>query len=177
APSISRLVVASESAFFRESVIVNETVVVRERNFAVNPGIAPAFVAAAIGRPVRTYDIQPRVLAGTANIRGAVEVRADDLRRDEFRRTITSQSNIRQSSTMVQPARNVPPPQALGTNERGRLGENPPRAATGAVQQPSGPQQGPRERVPQQGTSGAAPQGPTAPQQPALRERTPQQGT
>jgi hypothetical protein len=40
-----------------------------------NPGIAPAIVAAAVGRPLRTYEVRPRILAGTAHIQGAVEVR------------------------------------------------------------------------------------------------------
>ena len=164
APDIARVVVRPEPTYLRDTVVVNETVVVRERNFAVNPGIPPAIVAAAVGRALPTYDVRPRVFAGTTRIPGAVEVRADDLRRDEFRRAIRSESTIiRQSSTAVQPERNVPPPRALGANERGRLGDKPPRAVTGTATE--------RERS----TSGAAaPERPPGPQQPGLRERAPQ---
>jgi hypothetical protein len=196
ATRISTVVVAPEPAIFRETVVVNETVVVRERDLAVNPGIAPAFIAAAVGRPIRAFDVQPRILAGTANISGATMVRTEDLRRADFRRTITRETNIRQSNTVIQPVKNVPPPQPLAPNERGRLGENPPRAAAGATtgvapQQPQrggpergttgavperGPQPGLRERGgPERGTTGAAPErGP----QPGLRERGgPERGT
>jgi hypothetical protein len=187
ATRISTVVVAPEAAIFRGTAVVNETVVVRERDLAVNPGIAPAFIAAAVGRPIRAFDVQPRILAGTANISGATMVRTEDLRRADFRRTITRETNIRQSTTVIQPAKNVPPPQPLAPNERGRLGENPPRAAAGATTGvvPQQPQRGGPER----GTTGAAPErgpqpglrergGPERGPQPALRERGgPERGT
>src|SRR6266567_6396170 len=80
APRIATVLVEPEPAFLRETVVVNETVDIRERNFAVNPGIAPAYLAAEIGRPIPAFQVQPRVLAGTANIRGTIQVRAGDLR-------------------------------------------------------------------------------------------------
>src|SRR5947209_20423817 len=57
-------------------------IMLRERGpvVAVNPGIPPAIVAAAVGRPLRTFEVRPRILAGTAQIPGAVEVRSQDLR-------------------------------------------------------------------------------------------------
>jgi hypothetical protein len=179
ATRISTVIVLPEPAIFHETVVVNETVVVRERNFAVNPGIAPALIAAGVGRPIQAFNIRPRVLAGTATLNGAVEVRTEDMRHEDFRRSIARETNIRQSSNIIRPAANVPPPQTLGPNERGKLGENPPRAAasatTGAApQQPSGPQPGLRERGgPERGTVGAAPERPKSPQ-PGLRERGPQ---
>jgi hypothetical protein len=184
ATRISTVVVAPEPAIFREAVVVNETVIVRERDLAVNPGIAPAFIAAAAGRPIRAFDVQPRILAGTANISGASIVRTEDLRRADFRRTITRETNIRQSSTVIQPAKNVPPPQPLAPNERGRLGENPPRAAAGATtgvapQQPQRrPQQDTTGAVPERGPQGRTGVAPERGPQPGLRERGgPERGT
>jgi hypothetical protein len=98
--------------------------------FAVDPGISPTRIAAAVGRPIRTYDVRPRVLAGKTNIPGAIVVRAGDLRRGGRDRTAQEMVIAR---SQIQPARKVPPPQALGRNENGRLGDNPPRAALGAV--------------------------------------------
>ena len=45
-------------------------IMLRERGpvVAVNPGIPPAIVAAAVGRPLRTFEVRPRILAGTAQI-------------------------------------------------------------------------------------------------------------
>ena len=43
------------AVYIRETVVVNRTIVVRDRGgFAVNPGIAPGIIAAVAGRPVRT---------------------------------------------------------------------------------------------------------------------------
>ena len=116
----------------QQTVVENRTVIIRERNFAVNPGIPPAIVAAAVGRTIPTYQVRPVVLAGTAELPGATLVRADELRqrRDVIVRQATT---VQQTANVVQPARNVPPPQPLARNENGRLGDNPPRAATGVT--------------------------------------------
>ena len=116
--------------FFRDTVVVNRTVALDDRRFAVNPGIPPTYIAAAYGRPIPSYEISPRVLAGTANLPGATVVRAEDFRRPDRIREITRQSTfIRQTTNTVAPARDLPPLQPLGANERGRLGALPPRAA------------------------------------------------
>jgi hypothetical protein len=111
----------------RRTVIVNRTVVIRDRRrIAVNPGIAPGIIAARVGRPIRAFDVRPVVLAGTARIRGAVEVRASELRqgrRDRIRVT------VRETQNTIRPARDESKPRPLGANEAGRLGDNPPRAA------------------------------------------------
>src|SRR5262245_43509202 len=74
-------------------------------------------------------------------------------------------SNIRETNNTIRPAASVPRPQPLSRNERGRLGQTPPRAASGVTQQP--PQQ--------PGTTGAAPgqqpRGVTGAQQPRQPER------
>ena len=115
-------------AFVRDTVVENRTVDFRDSHFGVNPGIAPSVIAAAVGHPVRSFDVRPHVLAGTARVNGAIEVRGEELgrlrgNRDAFR------DSVRESQREFRPVGRVPPPQALGVNERGRLGENPPRAA------------------------------------------------
>jgi hypothetical protein len=66
-----------QDVFIHETVVVNQTIILRERGpaVAVNPGIAPAIIAAAVGRPLRTFEVRPRILAGTAQIQGAVGVK------------------------------------------------------------------------------------------------------
>ena len=144
---------AQRQTLLQRTVVVNRTVVLNDRRFAVNPGIAPAIVAAAARQPIRTFDVRPHVVAGTANIQGAIEVRADELRRGGNRpgQSIAQAqaSSVRQSANSVQPATTVPAPQALGRTENGRLGDNPPRAAVSAQQ--------PGQRGTSPGTTGAAP--------------------
>lgn len=133
APRIHTVILPLEQrrAVIQRTVVVNRTLVPSGRRFAVNPGIAPAIIAAAARQPVSTFAVRPHVIAGTADVRGAIEVRADDLRRGGNRpgRSIAQQAVVQQQVTTVQPARNVPAPQA---SERGQLGDSPPRAAAGA---------------------------------------------
>jgi hypothetical protein len=114
--------------YVRETVIENRTVEFRDSHFAVNPGIAPSVIAAIVGRPIRSFEVRPRVLTGTARINGAIEVRREELARLRDNRESFRES-LRESQREFTPAGRVPPPQALGANERGRLGDNPPRAA------------------------------------------------
>jgi len=162
---------------FRRTHVVNRTVVMRgpDRHFAVNPGISSRYIANAFGRPIRSYQVRPRVLAGTAALPGAVQVRAEELRR----RSGDGQSSrgdrfatgeiIQPSSTFIRPGRSVQPPQALARGEPGRLSGMSPRAtrgltverhpAQGASKQPSAhssPQQGLRIE-PHRGEARAAP--------------------
>jgi hypothetical protein len=165
AADIADVFIEPEPAFFSETVVVNETFVLRDRGFAVNPGIEPSFVAAAIGRPVPEFQVRPRVLAGTAAaLPGAMQVSAQDLRRTDFRQSLVQQTNIRETNNTIRPAASVPRPQPLGRNERG-LGQTPPRAASSVA--PGAP--------PQPGTTGAAPgqhpRGVTGAEQPHQPER------
>jgi hypothetical protein len=116
------------------TVAVNRTLVLSDRRFAVNPGISPAIIAAAARQPVRSVEVRPHVVAGTTDIRGAVQVRTEDLRRggDRPGQSIARASVVQKTITTVEPAKIVPPPQALGPNEGGTLGDKPPRAAVGA---------------------------------------------
>jgi uncharacterized protein DUF6600 len=132
APRITEVILPlrEREVFFRDTVVVNRTVVLQDRRFGVNPGIPPTYIAAAYGRPIPSYEISPRVFAGTANLPGATVVRADDFRSRERVREIARQSTfVRQTTNTVAPARELPPLQPLGVNERGRLGALPPRAA------------------------------------------------
>src|SRR5262245_2334435 len=142
--------------FIRDTVVVNRSVLISERGpaFAVNPGIAPAIVAAAVGRPLRNFDVRPRVLAGTAQIRNAVEVRSQDLRQGRRER---AQVTVRETQTTIRPAQQVPRPQPLAARERGRLSDTPPRAALGV-----------RDR---EQTTGQAPAARQEPKQPSAAER------
>lgn len=135
---------------FRRTVIVNRTVRLEHRDhrgrFAVNPGIAPGIVAAASRRPIQTFHVQPRVLASTQGVAGAVQVRPQDLSRPGQRHQRGQprpggpsqlQATVQPAQTVVQPVGRVPQPQALRNDERGRLGPTPPRAAQGAAVAPT----------------------------------------
>ena len=147
APRIASVIlpIRQYDVFIRQTVIVNRTVVIRDR-FAVNPGIAPNLIAKFSGRPLRTFDVRPVVLAGTAQIPGALQVRAQDVRSSNFR----PQTTVRQTQNIVRAADRVQAPQPLAAGERGRLGDNPPRAAQGRPST-TGQAPGAREQQPQQG--------------------------
>jgi hypothetical protein len=115
----------------QETVIVNRTVVVRERGLiiAVNPGIEPAIIAREIGEPIRTYEVRPRILAGTAEIKEAIEVRPGEAPGELKEK----EAIVRETRTVIEPAKTEQPPKALAPDEKGRLGERPPRAAEGVA--------------------------------------------
>ena len=146
APRIAPFIlpVARYNVFINETVIVNRTVLVAGHGgrFAVNPGISPAVVAAATRRPLRTYDVRPTVLAGTAPIAGAAQVRPQDLGRRNFR----PQAALRPTQNVVRPADQVQPAQPLAASERGRLGDRPPRAAQRGADVPATAGQAPADR-------------------------------
>src|SRR5258708_17093884 len=95
APRITEVILPLQEreVFFRDTVVVNRTVVLQDRRFGVNPGIPPTYIAAAYGRPIPSYEISPRVFAGTANLPGATVARADDLRTRARVREITRRSS------------------------------------------------------------------------------------
>ena len=128
-------------AILQRTVAVNRTLSLSDRRFAVNPGIAPAIIAKAARQPVRTFEVMPRVVAGTANIKGATEISADELRRGGNRpgQSIARASITKQTTNVVQPVQNIPPAQALERNEGGRLGDSPPRAALGVQERGNTP--------------------------------------
>jgi hypothetical protein len=149
--------------FVRETIVVNQTVVFREGGrFAVNPGIPAALIAAEVGRPIRTFDVRPRVLAGTAQIPGAIEVRAQDLRTGRFR----AESTVRESRNEIRPTGSRPQLQPLAAGEQGRLGDTPPRAAQRLGQQQGQPTHQQPSQLQQQGQQ----QPPATQQQPSQQQ-------
>jgi hypothetical protein len=135
APSIAAVLLPQPRVFFDRTFIVNRSVIVRDRGprFAVNPGIPATFVASRLGRPLRTFEVRPRIIAGTANLRGATEFRAEDLRqqRGPSARRFAAQTVVGQSRKSINPVRSVAPLPHLARGEQGRLGTTPPLAARG----------------------------------------------
>jgi hypothetical protein len=122
-----------QTALLQETVIVNRTVVIRERGFAVNPGIEPAVIAHEVGRPIPAYQVSPIVLAGTADIEGAIKVRPEEAPAK------AKEQRVEQTSNVIEPAKTVEAPQALAPDENGRLGERPPQAAKAEKEEPGKP--------------------------------------
>jgi hypothetical protein len=131
APRLASVIVPVREydALIRETVVENRTVELRDQRIAVNPGVAPDIIAAAVGHPLRSYEVRPRVLAGTARLPGAVEVRAQDIERQ--RGQALPRETIRETQSEIRPTTRISEPQPLGEREPGRLGSNPPRAARG----------------------------------------------
>ena len=151
----------------RTTVIVNRAFR-SDGRIAVNPGISPAFIGAASRRPIQTYRVAPRVLAGTQGVSGAVTVRREDFRQRGAPRgpSMMAPVSVQRTTTVIQPATSVPPPQPLRQDERGRLGTHPPRAAQ------SGGAATPQQQ--QQQTPGAqSPAGVPQRQSPGLRPAAP----
>ena len=138
APRVSTVIIRERRPdIFERTVLVNRTVIVRDRGVNVNPGIPPAYVAAFIGRPIVSYEVRPRVIAGTTRVSNAIEFRTEDLR--DTRRMQRDRVVIRETRTRIEAVRDVPAPRALEANEAGgRLGERPPRAAQAPGEQRPG---------------------------------------
>jgi hypothetical protein len=115
-----------------ETMVVNRTVVLREHNVAVAPGIPPTLIAAAIGRPIRSFEVQPRVLAGTVNIPGAAMVRPEDIRNRQLQPVA-----VRQTRNEIRPSARAPELKPLRPGEQGRVLGTPPRAVERLKGQPT----------------------------------------
>ena len=155
APVVARVLLPlpEREVAIRETVVINRTVVIREEHFGVNPGIPPVLIAAEIGRPLQSYDVRPVVLAGTARIPGAVELRAEELRTAQSDRIRVT---ARETRNQFRPSDRLPQIQPLRSGEQGRYFDNPPRAVQ-RVQQGQ-PQQGQQGQA-QQPTTGQGPSG------------------
>src|SRR4029078_211720 len=153
---------------FRRTVIVNRTVRLEHRDhrggFAVNPGIAPGIVAAASRRPVQAFHVQPRVLASTQGVAGAVQVRPQDLNRTGQRHQrgpprpggpSQLQATVQPTQAVVQAVARMPQPQALRNDERGRVGPTHARAGRGRHGGARAPRRAPAAR--RAGRTGRAP--------------------
>ena len=69
APALVVVILPAPQAilYVRQTVIINQTVIIRENNRVIcaNPGVPPSFVAAKVGRPIQTVSVEPRVVNGT----------------------------------------------------------------------------------------------------------------
>jgi hypothetical protein len=124
---------------FRSTVLVNRTFSANRPGvrIAVNPGISPGIIGAASRSAIPTFRVRPRVLASTQGVSGGVAVRPQDLRARGAPRGPNQAPaiTVQKTTTMIQPTASVPKAQALGKDERGRLGTHPPRAAQGGTPQ------------------------------------------
>ena len=112
--------------YYNRSFLVNRTVRLGGgAHIAVNPGVPPAFIARASGRPFRPVSIAPVVLAGTAGVAGAI------ILRENFRDRERTRVSIRESSRLVRPQDHFVPLKPLQKGERGQLGGSTPLAARG----------------------------------------------
>src|SRR5262249_38322101 len=72
---------ANRGMILSRTVVINRTVPLGGRRFAVNPGISPARIARAAGSPLPTFSVRPRVLAGTQGVANAMTVSRDQFGR------------------------------------------------------------------------------------------------
>jgi uncharacterized protein DUF6600 len=113
-------------AYYNRSFLVNRSVRLRGgARIAVNPGVPPAYIARASGRPFRPVSIAPVVLAGTAGVAGAV------ILRENFRDRERTRVSIRETNRFIQPQDHFVPLKPLQKGERGQLGGSTPLAARG----------------------------------------------
>src|SRR3984893_1497071 len=113
-------------AYYNRSFLVNRSVMLRGGSrIAVNPGVPPAFIARASGRPFRPVSIAPIVLAGTAGVVGAI------ILRENFHDRERTRVSIREGGRFIQPNDHFAPLKPLQKGERGQLGANAPLAARG----------------------------------------------
>lgn len=128
APRVFRLFVPRRErvVIIRRTVLVNRTVILDRRDrdrrgrVAVNAGIDPGLIARAQGRPIRAAKVEPAVLAGT-KIDGGREVKPGE--------RVRPRASVKETNVVIKPSDKVEPPKELGANEKGRLGDRPPKAA------------------------------------------------
>jgi hypothetical protein len=149
----------------RSTVMVNRSFSANRSGarIAVNPGISPGVIGAASRSAIPTFRVRLRVLASTQGVNGGVFVRPQDLRARGAPRgpNPVPAITVQKTTTLIQPAASVPKAQALGKEERGRLGTHPPRAAQGGgAPQPQAP--GSPPPAPRLGPAPLAPPPPAA---------------
>lgn len=113
--------------YYGRSSLVNRTVIFADRRGAVNPGIPPAFIAHASGRPFHSSVVAPIVIAGTIGVVGAI------ILRNNFRDRARTRVSIRESNRLIEPSDRFQRLPGLNKGERARLGNNAPRGAQGGT--------------------------------------------
>jgi hypothetical protein len=111
--------------YYYRSTLVNRTIYFADRRGAVNPGIPPAYIASATGRPFHSSLVAPIVIAGTIGVVGAV------ILHNNFRDRSRTRIQVRESNRIYQPGERFQRMPGLNKGERGRLGNNAPLAARG----------------------------------------------
>ncbi len=111
--------------YYHRSTLVNRTIYFADRRGAVNPGIPPAYIASATGRPFHSSVVAPIVIAGTVGVVGAV------ILRNNFRDRSYTRVRVRESDRVYHPGQRYERLPGLNKGERGRLGNNAPLAARG----------------------------------------------
>jgi hypothetical protein len=113
--------------YYHRSRLVNRTIIFADRRGAVNPGIPPAYIASASGRPFHYSHVAPIVLAGTIGVAGAI------ILRNNFRDRSRTRISIRETDRVVRPGDRFERLPGLNKGERGRFwNNNELRAAQGA---------------------------------------------
>lgn len=113
--------------YYHRSRLVNRTIIFADRRGAVNPGIPPAYIASASGRPFHYSYVAPIVLAGTIGVAGAV------ILRNNYRDRSRTRISIRETDRVVRPGDRFERLPGLNKGERGRFWNNNEfRAAQGA---------------------------------------------
>jgi hypothetical protein len=113
--------------YYGRSSLVNRTVIFADRRGAVNPGIPPAYIASASGRPFRSSIVAPIVIAGTVGVAGAI------ILRNNFRDRSRTRISVRESNRLIEPGDRFHRLPGLNKGERARLGNNAPRGAQGGT--------------------------------------------
>jgi len=113
--------------YYHRSTLVNRTIYFSDHRGAVNPGIPPAYIASATGRPFHSSVIAPIVIAGTIGVVGAV------ILHNNFRDRSRTRIHVRNSDRVYNPGERFQRLPGLNKGERGRLGNNAPRGARGGT--------------------------------------------
>ncbi len=113
--------------YYHRSRLVNRTIIFADRRGAVNPGIPPAYIASASGRPFHYSHVAPIVLAGTIGVAGAI------ILRNNYRDRSRTRISVRETDRVVRPGDRFERLPGLNKGERGRFWNNNEfRAAQGA---------------------------------------------
>lgn len=134
APSLATVVLPAAQAlvFIGQTVFVNPTIVVRtnDRVAVANPGVAPAIIAARVGRPLQTVAVEPHVVPGTVGVAGAIVGPPP--------KGAGVQERVKPLTTLIEPVAQIPPPTAYRPGQA-VLGPNVPKALQRANVMPPTP--------------------------------------
>jgi hypothetical protein len=126
APQPRRYFIPSQrrAGLLRATHIVNRTFAPQGARVAVNPGIPAGFIAAQTRKPLPTYRVAPRVIAGTQGVAGAVTAQPGQ--------RVPGPISLQRTKAAIQPQASPVAPQSLSKGQRGQFGGHTPRAAQGA---------------------------------------------